>query len=113
MNNSFLFGQREFEVPATARISKLQSEYRAAALHHKQAGRAAEAVDCLRVMKQLQTVLQAAASGQEVDLTSLPPPPSTDAGYSYKELATYKVNSECSNLHLVSNVADNVLEIYK
>lgn len=60
--------------PATA-IRQLHTQYKVAALAAKKAGDKDQAVQYMRIMKQIEPKLQAAESGQPVDLTTLPPPP--------------------------------------
>ena len=57
-------------------LKNLLALYKQAAVTAKQAGDNQTAVAHLRTMKQLQPLLEAASAGQQVDMASLPPPPS-------------------------------------
>ncbi|XP_068949100.1 coiled-coil and C2 domain-containing protein 1B-like [Petaurus breviceps papuanus] len=53
-----------------------QKEYKAAALKAKQEGDLERARECMRIGKRFDAVLEALDSGQPVDLSGMPPPPS-------------------------------------
>lgn len=60
--------------PAAA-VRQLHTQYKVAALTAKKAGDKDQALQYMRIMKQIEPTLQAAESGQPVDLTTLPQPP--------------------------------------
>ncbi|XP_022107136.1 coiled-coil and C2 domain-containing protein 1-like isoform X2 [Acanthaster planci] len=60
-----------------ALLKKRQHEYKMAALEAKRAGDRETAAEHLRVAKQFDSVISAIEQGEEVDLSGMPPPPSS------------------------------------
>ncbi|XP_055529927.1 coiled-coil and C2 domain-containing protein 1-like [Wyeomyia smithii] len=68
--------QEPTENPKLKSLNERKDQYKAAALEAKKAGNTEKALKYIKTVKQFDTVINALESGQEVDLSRMPPPPS-------------------------------------
>lgn len=61
--------------PQLSLLNDRKNQYKAAALEAKKAGNTEKAIRYMKIVKQFDSVIQALESGQEVDLSKMPPPP--------------------------------------
>lgn len=63
------------ENPQLKMLQERKAQYKAAALEAKKSGNSEQAIKFIKTVKQFDMVIQALESGQEIDLSKMPPPP--------------------------------------
>ncbi|XP_055598527.1 coiled-coil and C2 domain-containing protein 1-like isoform X1 [Uranotaenia lowii] len=62
--------------PKLKMLNERKAQYKQAAIEAKKSGNNEKAIQFIKIVKQFENVIQALESGQEVDLSKMPPPPS-------------------------------------